>query len=236
MLPKHLRSFAFRKLQGRIVAFLIASFVFALFAYYNYFTAGTEDKSKLELKVIQNTLNGLKSKILKSEFSLKLWNDRVRKEHSDRSGIKVKQAKIILDDLKKVHQISNLVINLSNPEIRQDFQDAKFCNITYTEMGMTFSSFTDLDAYSFLNSSLHEIPGHIQVKALTLTAVPSIDDSVLNNIASGRFTDVVNVKVELLWEDIMDKTAANPLKAPAKQPPGKPAAQPAQTKPIPPGK
>lgn len=212
MLPKHLRGFAYRRLQGRVVVFLVCSLFLALFLYYHYYTASTEDQSKLELKVIQNTLNGLKNKILKSERSLKLWNEKVRKEHSDRSGIKIKQAKTILDDLKKTHQISNLVINLSNPEVRQDFQDAKFCNITYTEMGMSFSSFTDIDTYRFLNSSLHEIPGHIQVKSLTITAVPVVDDALIDNIAAGRFTDVVNVRVDLLWQDIIDKAANAPAK------------------------
>lgn len=208
MLPKHLRAHAFEMLQKTTVAFITMFTITMSLLYYNLASNSNANAKKQEIDNLQQTLDEIKNKAAKSEASLELWKSKMQAKHSDRTGLKIKPLKGILDELKKTNEITNFNINISNPEIRPDFKDAKFAAIAYSNISSTFNAYTDVDATRFLYRITQEIPGYAQIKSLNMSAIHNIDDTVLANIASGSLSNIIDVKVEMLWQDIVDKNTS----------------------------
>ena len=205
MLPRHLKGFAFSSLKTLALIFIVLTFWLIAMVYYQNSSMESESEEKQKLRSLQESFEALKNKAKISESALKIWDEKAKKKHSDRSGLKVKEVKVLLEDLRKANNVNNLVITLSTPELRSDFQDAKYASIVYSDVSLTFSVFNDVNAMRFINRFINEIPGQARVKTLNLTAVPKVDDTLLADIAAGKFFDVVNVKVDILWQDIVDK-------------------------------
>ena len=111
-----------------------------------------------ELKGLESKNEALKAKLNLATTALTAWEDTIQKQHSDRPGLKIKETQALLEQLKQTYRISNVTINLSNPEKRTDIQ-SKYVNIEYSIINLSFDAYTDIDAFLFLNTFTQQMPG-----------------------------------------------------------------------------
>jgi len=204
MLVKHLQSYIYKELRFKATVLSAMIAIITVLVIYNQTAISSQEKVEQEAKKLQNDLSTIKKNISDSEVSLKIWDGGIKSILKDRSGIKIKVANKLLEQLKATYKIKELSINLSNPEERSDFTTTKFSKIVYTNGTMTFKAFTDLYAYKFVQSFINDLPGFIQIKSLTLSTETSAD--IIADITSGRLDTLVKAKLEFIWQDLQDIT------------------------------
>lgn len=208
MLVKHLQSYIYKELRLRVTLLVTMAAILIFLSIYNQSSLNEQDKVEKESKKLQNDLSIVKKNISDSESSLKLWDNGIKGILKDRSGIKIKPASKILDQLKTTYKIKELVISLSNPEERNDVAATKFTKVVFTNGSMTFKAYNDIYAYRFIDSFVKELPGFIQIKSFAITAEPSTD--YINDITTGKLDTLTKAKVDFIWQDLQDvKTDAD---------------------------
>ena len=202
MLVKHLQSYIYKELRFKAIILSVFIAVIVVLVIYNQAAISDQEKVEQEAKKLQNDLSTIKKNISDSEVSLKLWDTGIKGILKDRSGIKIKVASKLLEQLKSTYKIKDLTINLSNPEERDDIIPTKFSKVVFTNGTMTFKAYTDIYAYKFVQSMINELPGFIQIKSLTLTTETSAD--LIADITSGKLDTLVKAKLEFIWQDLQD--------------------------------
>lgn len=202
MLVKHLQSYIYKELRFKVIILSAFIAIMAILAIYNQTAVSDQEKVEQEAKKLQNDLSSIKKSISESESSLRIWDTGIKGILKDRSGIKIKVASKLLEQLKTTYKIKDLTINLSNPEERNDIIPIKFSKVVYTNGTMTFKAYTDIYAYKFIQSMVKELPGFIQIKSLTLTTETSTD--LIADITSGKLDTLVKAKLEFIWQDLQD--------------------------------
>jgi hypothetical protein len=202
MLVKHLQSYIYKELRFKAIILSAFIAIMAVLVIYNQTAVSNQDKVEQEAKKLQNDLSSIKKSISDSEISLKMWDTGIKGILKDRSGIKIKVASKLLEQLKTTYKIKELTINLSNPEERTDIIPTKFSKIVYTNGTMTFKAYTDIYVYKFVQGMIDQLPGFIQIKSLTLTTETSTD--LIADITSGKLDTLVKAKLEFIWQDLQD--------------------------------
>jgi hypothetical protein len=155
----------------------------------------------------------LKNKIVAASEATSLWTNEIKSQHSDRSGFKFTATKALLEQLRINYKIYNLVVNFSNPEVRTDV-DGSLETIQASQISIKFNAFTDIDALQFINTFSKKVPGHVVIKNLELSAIDNVTKDIIKNIAGGVFSEIITVKAEILWQDIIDKNQVPAVKQP----------------------
>jgi hypothetical protein len=182
----------------------------ALFLY-NAAILNEQTKIENEAKKLKDDLSSIKKNISDSQLSLKIWNNGIKSILTDRSGIKIKLASKILEQLKDTYKVKDLAISLSNPEVRTDIIPTQFSKLVFTNGTMTFRAYTDIYAYQFINSFVTQLPGFIQIRSLTLVSESSTD--YLSDINTGKLDTLVKAKLEFIWQDMQDIKEGDTKKA-----------------------
>lgn len=207
---RHVNTYFVHQLKFRLIVFTVVFTLFAVILYYNLANSGSEKEYKDESNDLQKKVNDLKSYIEKSDSSIKIWNDEIKKRHSERPGLKVEEFKKTLDQLKDTYNIQNLIVNLLTPEQRSDIGALKFITIRSSNLNLSFSAYNDIDVYQFLLALENQVPGYLQVKSISILAIPEVSNDVARSIAATGGRDVVTVKVEMVWQDIQDINQPTP--------------------------
>lgn len=205
MIVKHLKSYAVNQLKYKTILFAICLAITGALSGYYYTNQGQQDKYKADTKSLQAEIEKTKEKISKASYAIDRWNDKVKLYHTTRTGLKLDYIRRAIEQLREIYKIKTLTINLSTPALRQDIIGGKFIDIEHSTVSMTYSTFTDLDAYRFLLALMSEFPGYAQVKSFTITGVSDLTQDVLSGIEKGTAKDIVSVKVEIMWQDLSDK-------------------------------
>ncbi len=205
MLVKHIHSYALERLKLITILLLIVGIVFTGLFSYNVTNQGAADSFRNESQSLQAQVGQIKDKIMKSDVAIQEWNDKVRKKHEFRDGIQVDFAKVLINKLENLYRIRGMNITLTTPEMRFDFADNKFSNVMYSGLTLVFLSYTDLDAYSFIQDLQKELPGYVQVKNVSFIGLNEINEEVLAGLGRGDKNDIVSIKIDLVWHDLIDK-------------------------------
>lgn len=205
MLVKHIHSYALGKLKFVAIILIIVAAVTGSLASYDFNNRGQEKSFKAESKSLKNQIQDIKKKIAMSDKAITAWESGINEKHKVRKGVQIDYARSLLDSLKKRYRIQGLTINLSTPEKRKGISSTKFMDVQYSSLTLNFISHTDIDAYLFVQELQKKLPGYTQVKEISFIAINEITEEILIGIEKGDKSDIVSVKVELLWQDFADK-------------------------------
>lgn len=205
MLVKHIHSYALERLKFVTIALLIVGIVFVGLFSYHVTNQGAADAFRSESQSLQTQVGQIKDKIVKSDVAIQEWNDKIRKKHEFRDGIQVDFAKVLINKLESLYRIRGMNITLTTPEMRFDFAENKFSNVMYSGLTLVFLSYTDIDAYSFIQDLQKELPGYVQVKNVSFIGINEINEEVLASLGRGDKNDIVSIKIDLVWHDLIDK-------------------------------
>ena len=205
MLVKHIHTYALERLKFVTIALLIIGVIFVGLFSYHVTNKGAADSFKSEAQSLQMQVGQVKDKIQKSDAAIKEWNAKVRNKHEFRDGIQVDLSKVLISKLENLYRLRAMNITLTTPEVRADFADNKFSNVVYSGLTLVFLSYTDVDAYSFIQDLLKELPGYVQVKSVSFIGINEINEEVLASLGRGDKNDIVSIKVDLIWHDLIDK-------------------------------
>jgi hypothetical protein len=214
MHPKNLRSYAFKNLTKIIFWNIAVVLLYAVLYYYSGDKEVNHNQASSTLESLKSESNQVKTKVSNVKTALIKWNETIKKEHSNRSGLKIKQAQAVIEQLKELYKLNKFSLKFSAPEKRLDI-DSKFVDVQYTIISIGFATHTDVNAMLFLSNLLKQMPGHVRLQTLEMKAKEKIDDATLLNISGGRDVDLVNVNINLLWQDMLDKNKpdANKIKS-----------------------
>ncbi len=205
MLVKHIHSYALERLKIVTSILFVVSVIFIALFSYQLTNQGAEISYKNDSQNLRNQVGEMKSKIILSDASIAEWNEKVRQKHEFREGIQVDFSKVLINKLEEKYRIKGMNITLSTPEARPDFADNKFVNIMFSNLTLVFLAYTDIDAYSFIEDLQKELPGYVQVKNISFVGINEINEEVLASLERGDKNDIVSIKVDLLWHDLLDK-------------------------------
>lgn len=196
--------------------------IFIMVFSYNLSNTGSEKKYKDESDNLEKKVRELKEYIEKSDNAIKLWNDEIKFKHADRPGLKVEAFRKLVEELKNTYGIDDLKVDLLTPEPRNDLGQLKYITVRSSNLSLGFSALTDIDVYQFLISLINQTPGYLQIKGISIQAIPEISNDVARSIASSGSKEVVTVKADLVWQDIqdLDSAATSASTAPTTPPSG----------------
>lgn len=205
MIVKHIKGYVVNQLKYKVILFAICFAINATLGFYYFTNQGQENKFRADTKSLQSEIESTRDKIVKATYAIDRWNDKVKFYHETRTGLKLDYIRRAIEQLREIYKIKSLTINLSTPTLRHDIIGAKFIDIEYSAVTMTYSTFTDLDAYRFLLALLSEFPGYTQVKSFTISSIQDLTQDILSGIEKGTAKDIVTVRVDILWQDLSDK-------------------------------
>jgi hypothetical protein len=216
MLISHFKEYVMRELKNKVL--ILVALAITAGSIYELNNASEDAQQQLQISSndLSQHLKRLKKEIIDAQKAQKVWDSGVKDHFKDRSGIKIKDASLVLEQLKDTFKLKNVTINITNPENKADGQQFKFAKILYSNGTIIFDANTDIDTFKFVETFIKEITGFVQVKSLTVSRPRDSAEKLINDIESGFLEGIVKVKMDFIWLDIQDVQAVS--NAPNTQP------------------
>lgn len=205
MHPKHIRKYALKRLITPIILLVI---MLAAYLFSTQILTGNEEykhKIKEDLQALNTSSSEVQNKLNISKTALIAWNETIKKKYAQREGLRIRQAQLVLDKLKKTYKVANTAIKFSKAERRKDIE-SKFVDIEYSIGDLSFDAITDLEAMMFIEDFLDKMPGVLILKKINLTSAEQLNSSVIQDLSGGGKKGLITVKIDFLWQDMVDKT------------------------------
>ena len=162
---------------------------------------------KNDIVKLQGKLSGLNEQTREFSDSVKIWNS-MTKEDKKLEGLRINDAKDVLDDLKNRYNLTALKVSFSKPEeILGDYETDSIVMIS-SLISLSFNVYSDEFIYKFINGLSNKFPGHVQIKSLSIGKSKDITKEVIRDISTGKEIAVIPVKMEFHWHDFKYKTAS----------------------------
>lgn len=206
MLLKHVKSYIINELKIKIIIVLAVISSFIMSCLYYQSSVDTQATLKEQFKKAQENVLSIHKNVEQSAANLEIWNKNIKGIIGERVGLRIKDAKTIIEKLKQTNQINGINISLSNPEVRTNFKTPKYTNIVYSNVSISFQCLTDLEGVKFIYYLMHDLPGYVQIKELKINVDKEVESLLNSNVLTSKIGDLVKMQVEFLWQDYEDIT------------------------------
>ncbi|MBT4921468.1 MAG: hypothetical protein HON23_00450 [Rickettsiales bacterium] len=160
-----------------------------------------ETKEISELKQIKAKIYHFNTKTEDISEALATW-EYITDEVKEFNGLKLGDAKEIIDRVKKKHNLNQLDIKLSKPEILQGKYKGVKVGVESTILKIKIRSYTDIQVFYFLYDILVMLPGYPQVIKFSIKKSHDLNDSNLYRIARDpKFSPVLS-EIDIRWNDL----------------------------------
>lgn len=176
-----------------------------------------------DINDLNRKLEGLNKKTLELADSIKIW-ESFSDEDKKLEGLRINDAKEILDKLQKKYLLNSVKTSFSKPdEIGNDYKTETVAVIS-SIVTTSFNAISDEYVYNFVYELSKKLPGYVQIKNLTITKPNTVTKETLKKISVGEDVTVVPVNLDFYWHDLKYKppVATTPGQAGAPAVPGAP--------------
>ncbi len=154
-----------------------------------------------KLKKIKDKINHFNTKTEDIAHALATWK-YVTSEVKEFKGLQLRQAKDLLDEMKSKHNLNQLDIKLSKPEIQKGQLKGVKVGVEATTLQLKIRCYSDLQIYNFLYDLLIRLPGYPQTIKLTINKSHDLNETNLYRIArDSRFSPVLS-EIDIRWNDL----------------------------------
>lgn len=208
MLPKEINAYIVGKLKGHLAFFVVMLVLLVVSFYLKQSGDAQAIKFKAQADSLKAQLIMLTAKVSKYENDLKYWNSNLSNIYNERTGLKLDFAKKKIDDLKFTYNIRDVNVNLTTPQIRDNFKELEHIDMQYSTVTIAYQTYTDIDAVRFMNALSQQLPGIVRFSSLTMSAISSINEQILDTTdpLKPRIKSIVSAKMDLVWHDFADKS------------------------------
>ncbi|MBL6785701.1 MAG: hypothetical protein ISQ32_05290 [Rickettsiales bacterium] len=189
-----------------ILAILVSCYLFTGKEY------GKLDRYKRQQRIETSSLNKIKAKI--NHFNtktddiadaLETWNF-ITSEVKEFKGLKLGDAKKLMNQLKSKHGLTNVDVKLSKPEILKGAYTGVKVGVESTILQIKIRSYDDIQLYKFLYDVLVSLPGYPEIIELSIVKVHELNETNLYRIAKDpKFAPVVS-SIDIKWHDLKSLT------------------------------
>ncbi|MBT4989739.1 MAG: hypothetical protein HOM96_04325 [Rickettsiales bacterium] len=158
-----------------------------------------------QLKKIKDKINHFNTKTEDIANALATWK-YITAEIKEFDGLKLGEAKEILDFMKVKYSLNQLDIKLSKPEIIGGKYKGVKIGVESTILQLKIRSYSDIQIYNFLYNILVMLPGYPQVIRLSINKTHDLNESNLYRIARDpKFSPVLS-EIDIRWHDLKSLT------------------------------
>lgn len=146
----------------------------------------------------------------KIDEDVEKWNKEISTLYVDRRGLDLESARQIVYQFKVANSIKNLSINITNPQLRTNFNLDGYIDLQYSVVTLVFNAATDKEAMKFMDGIKNDIPGIVKYLSFDIssaTDIPKVGQS--KQIDDANKPQLLQAKVVLLWQNFDDKSKAN---------------------------
>lgn len=154
-----------------------------------------------ELESRYKNFDSRKSEI-KEAFSTWL---KLQKRDEGFEGLRISYIQEIFDVMEEKHQLNQLDINMSKPEILSGTYNAVNIGVQASEIRMRIKAYSDIQILFFIYDLLRSVPGYIDITSFSMKR-----DFVLNNttylkLAEDEFFSPVSAELIFVWHELKSK-------------------------------
>lgn len=163
-----------------------------------------------DISSLGGKIEGLNQKTLEFSDAVEVWKG-VGEEQQKLQGLRINDAKDMLDSLKTKHKLSEVNISFSKPEDLQDENiKTESVSVVTSTVNISFKAVTDEHVFNFIMELAEKFPGYIQIKAFSLSRVDPITKDALEKLAKGETPGLVVGRVDFVWRDFKYKKPVSP--------------------------
>ena len=193
------------KLSIKILVILSLITVCFFFTSNEYEKLSLLDRKKtsedLRLKKIKDKINHFNTKTEDIANALATWK-YVTSEVQHFKGLQLRKAKDLLDEMKTKHNLNQLDIKLSKPEIQKGRLKGVKVGVESTTLQLKIRCYSDIQIFNFLYDLLIMLPGYPQTIKLSINKSHDLNETNLYRIArDSRFSPVLS-EIDIRWNDL----------------------------------
>ena len=197
-----------KKIIVSFVIFLLVSGVFAGVIVYLYSmqtkTKEKHDWLKNDISATQRNIKGLSDQAIEFAEAIGVW-ESLDEDAKKLEGIRISQAKLVLDELEAKHKLSNIKLAIAKPEEvninKSPELDNELIRVWNSNVSIDFSAVTDVDAFNFVTDLMESLPGYINIDTFSVERVKDVEKVHLEMIFRGERPALVNGKLRFVWRD-----------------------------------
>lgn len=202
-----------KKVIGRVVVYAAVLSVIILACIYlgDKKTQLQEQNDRLrnDISSLNKKLEGLSKKALEFSESIKVW-ETLDEQNKVLNGLRINDAKDLLDKLKEEYRLSGVNLTFSKPEDLKDQYVSDTIIVVSSDVSIQFSAMTDEYLFGFVDKLLSQYPGYVQVRSFSVTRSKNITKDVLLQIAAGENPGLVDCKLDFVWRGLKYKGPVTP--------------------------
>ena len=184
-----------------------------------YLSSDFLDKKNIKVRQEQSNINVLHSRIsqLEQKFniyetSFSTYNSLDQKLKDGNFKLDAAQAKVILNQLRQKHRITNLTLQMT---VQNRYGQENISNVgiepVFREVTLTLAALSDLHIYAFKEDLEKSLPGYIHFTKATLQRTRPLSDDILREVSVGSTPALVNATITFVWLGIIEKKLSKSL-------------------------
>lgn len=159
---------------------------------------------KNDIGDLNRKLEGLNQKTVEFSEAVKAW-ELLPKEAKALPGLRINDAKDILEKLQKKYRLTGVKTSFSKPaEITGEYKTDTVMLVS-SVISMSFNAKSDNYIYGFIDDLGREMPGYVQIRSFSINNPAKISKDILKRIAQGEDVSVVSASIEFYWHDLKYK-------------------------------
>ena len=157
---------------------------------------------KSDIQSFQGKIDGMDQQTLAFSEAIEVWNS-LPLEDRQMQGLRITDAKDLLDKLEKKYKLTGVQVSFSKPEDSKD-EDLTTNSIVVSnsKVSITFKALTDEYVYNYIADIKKNFPGYIKLTSFYVRKAGEIDKGSLLQIAQGNMLGLVEAKIDFAWHDL----------------------------------
>lgn len=197
----------------KLVVYVVLVVIASLFVFY---LSGSVEESDKKYKWLQNDiselsrkLDGFNKKTLEFSEAVKTW-DGLSDSSKKLEGLRINDAKDMLDKLQVQYKLSAFKTSFSKPEeIAGDYK-TDTVSLVSSVISISFNAISDEYIYNFIEDITKNFPGYVQIKSFTMSKPAPVTKEILKKISLGEDVSIISVTLDFFWHDLKYKAPTEP--------------------------
>lgn len=164
---------------------------------------------KNDISELGRKLDGLNQKTVEFSEAVKAW-ESLPEDAKLLPGLRINDAKDILDKLQIKYKLTNVKTSFSKPEELSGDYKTDTVMMASSIISMTFNAKSDTYVYGFISDLTQRLPGYMQIKSLSINPPQQITKEVLKQISIGADVNIISVTMDFYWHDLKYKGPSTP--------------------------
>ena len=187
---------------------LIVAIVIAIFIYLGQFQDKYQQQYnwlRSDISSFNRKIENLNKKTLEFSDAVKKWNE-IGGDEKKLGGLRISEAKELIDTLKERYKLSDLEISFSKPkELTGGELASDVISVIESEVNLTLKAVTDEYLLNVIYALKKEFPGYIQIKSFSMSRSGEVTKEILQMLSKGENPGLVNAQVDFIWRDLKYK-------------------------------